>query len=68
VTTERAARSLQNETSSPALEAVVNSQTQVIMATATLTKAVKKLLFDVNGNFNMDFQSTFDSSLVAAYA
>ena len=28
---------------------------QVIMATATLTKAVKQLLSDVNGNFNIEF-------------
>jgi superfamily II DNA/RNA helicase len=28
---------------------------QVIMATATLTRAVKELLNDVNGNFNVDF-------------
>ena len=34
---------------------VTGSPAQVVMATATLTKAVKQLLNDVDGNFNIEF-------------
>jgi hypothetical protein len=40
-------------------DASVVKSTQIVMATATLTKSVKQLLFDVNGNFNLNLQSKF---------
>ena len=36
------------------------SPAQVVMATATLTKAVKQLLNDVDGNFNIEFSDPFN--------
>jgi hypothetical protein len=34
-------------------------QTQLVMASATLTKAVKALLTDVDGAFNIEFNGNF---------